>query len=132
MQSVFTTISSDWACFLLGTPYIWSCAKLGKNLGKWLFHRFMSESLRSKYELDWVGFYGISTNIGHLMPNPVYTYILNIYLICKNIVDNEAELFFFHTVKLFQVLLYNSHSLTSVIYLHTVCSIWPIDRTVKC
>ena len=27
--------------------------------------------------LDW--FYGISTLVGHLMPNPVYTYILNIY-----------------------------------------------------
>ena len=29
--------------------------------------------------LGWVGFDGISTNIGHLMPNPVYTLILNIY-----------------------------------------------------
>ena len=26
-----------------------------------------------------VGFYGISTIGGHLMPNPLYTYILNIY-----------------------------------------------------
>ena len=26
-----------------------------------------------------VGFYGISTIIGYLMPNPLYTYILNIY-----------------------------------------------------
>ena len=26
-----------------------------------------------------VGFYGISTNIGYLMPNPLYTNILNIY-----------------------------------------------------
>ena len=25
----------------------------------------------------WVGFYDISTIIGYLMPNPVYTYILN-------------------------------------------------------
>ena len=24
-------------------------------------------------------FYGISTIVGHLMPNPVYTYILNVY-----------------------------------------------------
>ena len=31
--------------------------------------------------LGWVGlfFYGKSTIIGYLMPNPVYTYILNIY-----------------------------------------------------
>ena len=26
----------------------------------------------------WVGFYGISTIVGYLMPNPLYTYILNI------------------------------------------------------
>ena len=34
---------------------------------------------------------------------------------------------FLHTVKL----LYNSHNLTSVICLHTVCSIWPIDKTLS-
>ena len=28
-----------------------------------------------------VGFYGISTLVGNLMPNPVYTYILNTWLI---------------------------------------------------
>ena len=27
----------------------------------------------------WLGFYGISTIMGYLMPNPLYTYILNIY-----------------------------------------------------
>ena len=27
----------------------------------------------------WVGFYGISTIVGYLMPNPLYTCILNIY-----------------------------------------------------
>ena len=26
-----------------------------------------------------IGFYGISTHVGNLMLNPVYTYILNIY-----------------------------------------------------
>ena len=26
----------------------------------------------------WVGFYGISTIVGYLMSNPLYTYILNI------------------------------------------------------
>ena len=29
--------------------------------------------------LGWIGFYGISTIVGYLMPNPLYTYILNIY-----------------------------------------------------
>ena len=44
---------------------------------------------------------------------------------------NDPELFFFflHTVKCFQVLLHNSHNLTSVICLRMVCSIWPIDKT---
>ena len=27
----------------------------------------------------WVGFYGMSTIVGYLLPNPVYAYILNIY-----------------------------------------------------
>ena len=29
--------------------------------------------------LCWVGFYSISTIAGYLMPNPFYTYTLNIY-----------------------------------------------------
>ena len=29
--------------------------------------------------LGWVGFYGISTSGGYLIPNPLYIYILNIY-----------------------------------------------------
>ena len=36
-----------------------------------------------------------------------------------------------HTVKWFQELLYNSHKLTSVIGLHTVSSIWHIDRALS-
>ena len=68
------------------------------------------------------------------MPNPLYTYILNTYMICKRILyitfSNEQSSFL-HTVKWFQILLYNSHDLTSVICLHTVCSIWPIDRTLS-
>ena len=31
--------------------------------------------------LGWVGFYGILTIVGYLMPNPLYTYILNIDLV---------------------------------------------------
>ena len=30
----------------------------------------------------WVGFYGISTIVGYLMPDPLYTYIMNLYMIC--------------------------------------------------
>ena len=36
-----------------------------------------------------------------------------------------------HTVKWFQVLLYNSHNLTLVISLHTVCSTRSIDRILS-
>ena len=36
-----------------------------------------------------------------------------------------------YTVKWFQVLLYNSHNLTSVMFLHIVCSCWPIDRILS-
>ena len=32
-----------------------------------------------------VWFYGISTIAGYLMPNPVYAYILNVYMICIHI-----------------------------------------------
>ena len=33
--------------------------------------------------LSLFGFYGISTTVGYLMPNPLYKYILNLYdLIC--------------------------------------------------
>ena len=38
---------------------------------------------------------------------------------------------FVHAVKWFQLLLYSSHKLTSVICLHIVCSIWLIDRTLS-
>ena len=31
-----------------------------------------------KVWLGWVWFYGISTILGYIMPNPLYTYILNI------------------------------------------------------
>ena len=32
-----------------------------------------------------VGFYGIWTIVGYLMPNPVYIYMLNIYKFCEYI-----------------------------------------------
>ena len=31
------------------------------------------------YDLVWFGFYGKSTAVGYLMPNPLYAYILDIY-----------------------------------------------------
>ena len=50
-----------------------------------------------------VGFYGISTIEGYLMPNPLNPYILNIYMICKHILltmfSNEPKLILLCTVK---------------------------------
>ena len=58
-----------------------------------------------------VVFYGISTLLGYLMPNPVYTYILYIYDLKVNslyvrLFLNEPELICLHTVDWFQVLLF--------------------------
>ena len=45
-----------------------------------LFNAKSSLFIYIKYiGFDWVGFYGITTIVGYLMPNPLYTYILNIY-----------------------------------------------------
>ena len=69
------------------------------------------------------------------MPNTFYTYISDIYIydLSTHFIDNILKwaCALFCTVKWFQVLLYNSHNLTSVIFLHTVCSIWSIDRTLS-
>ena len=45
-----------------------------------LFNAISSLDMYIKYiRFGLVVFYGISTMVGHLMPNPIYTYILNIY-----------------------------------------------------
>ena len=56
-----------------------------------------------------VGFYGISTVIGHLIPNPLYIYIYIQYVWLVNtflvkILKLPWANLFFHTVKFFQVL----------------------------
>ena len=56
------------------------------------------------------------------------------FMICKHILlisfFNKPALFW-HPVKGFLVLLYNSRNLTSINCLHIVCSIWPIERTLS-
>ena len=42
----------------------------------------------STEHIDLLWFYGISTIVGYLMPNPLYTYILNIYDKWTHFVDN--------------------------------------------
>ena len=48
--------------------------------------------------ISFVRFYGLSSIFGYLMPNPVYTYELNIYDLYKYFVDNifvnEPEVIF--------------------------------------
>ena len=45
-----------------------------------LFNAKSSLYIYIKYiRFGWDGFYGISTIVGYLMPNPLYTYILNIF-----------------------------------------------------
>ena len=44
-----------------------------------------------------VGFYGISTIVGNLMPNPVFTYILNIWsvnMFCRHTQLNDQTVLF--------------------------------------
>ena len=74
-----------------------------------------------------VGFYGISTIVGYLMPNPLYTYILDIYdlvgfygisTIVGYLMPNPLYTYILFGLVGFQVLLYDSNNLTSVICLH--------------
>ena len=53
-------------------------------------------------------------------------------MICKHIFDNILKKkTFVYTVEWFQVLLYNCHNLISVICLHAVYSIWPIEKILS-
>ena len=48
----------------------------------WLFNAKSSLNIYIRYIwFSLVGFYGISTIVGYLMPNPIYTYILNKYMV---------------------------------------------------
>ena len=79
----------------------------------WLFNAKSFLHIHIRYiGFGLVGFYGISTITGHLMPNPVY-YIIIIHMISEHILLitflNEPEVIFFHIVKWFQVLLCNTN-----------------------
>ena len=51
--------------------HIKSCRLFNAKSSLYIYIRYI--------KFGWVGFYGISTIVGYLMPNPLYTYILNIY-----------------------------------------------------
>ena len=87
-----------------------------------------------------VGFNGILTLIGYFMPNPLYTYThiyiyiyIYIYDLSTHFLDNilkQAYALFCTHLNGFKYC-YVTHNLTPFIFLHTVCSIWPIDRTLS-
>ena len=61
------------------------------------------------------------------MPNPVNTYALNIYKICKHILQitflGEPELFFLRKFKLFPVLLYKLQFNIGHLFAYIICII---------
>ena len=62
---------------------------------------------------DLIRFYGISTTFGYLMPNPIYTYTLNIYDLEAHFVDDIFEQDWAHflcPVKWFRVFLSNTNN----------------------
>ena len=59
---------------------IWFCLVIWHIKHCWLLNAESSLNICMKY--IWFGFvwlYGISNNVGYLMPNSLYTYVLNIY-----------------------------------------------------
>ena len=69
----------------------------------------------------------------YIIQSCLYTYIKYIYDLETILLEySQTSLkLFLHIVKWFQVLLYNSHSLTSVLFAHVVGFIWPINRTLS-
>ena len=76
--------------FVVVFCFVFSCE------ANWWFKRFrpklatdLKEYTQRWFGLVWFGgFYGISTLIGDLMPNPQYTYIVNIYDLWTHFRDN--------------------------------------------
>ena len=94
------------------------------------------------YGFGWVWFYGISTIVGYLIPNPVFTYISNIWFVNTfwryTQLNDETVLFLiihFNKVNWSQALLCITNSSIkhqSFVYIQFECLtalVWPIDRT---
>ena len=78
-----------------------------------------------------IWFYGISTKVGYFKPNPLYTYILDIYdlqrYFCGSGFLNELKLILSHSVKQFQVLLHiTNKSIKDLTFVYTQLN----DQTV--
>ena len=71
---LYTDISRYIRPFSLVAFYGIHWLSLCKRISQILFYIYI------KYiRFGLVGFYGISTIVGYLMPNPLYTYVLNLY-----------------------------------------------------
>ena len=58
-------------------------------IGAYLMPNFLYTYILNMYDLVW--FYDISTIVGYLMPSPVYTYILEIYdLFCLSFIAYQS------------------------------------------
>ena len=71
-----------YGIFVLFLSLLYLPLKLGEEVNKLTHARYNISSLNLYSKYIWFGlvwFYGISTIVGYLMPNPVYSYILNIY-----------------------------------------------------
>ena len=68
---------SNWAIMLQKKPKTFIVRKVKTQLIK-----VESADGSKTLDSDLVGFYGISTIVGYLIPNSLYTYIFKIYMIC--------------------------------------------------
>ena len=89
----YTYVLNIYDLFWLGLWHINRCMLFNAKFSLYIYINYIWFSL--------VGFYGISTIVGYLMPNHVYTYNLDIYTFCKDIwlitFLNNPELFFVHS-----------------------------------
>ena len=69
LQYFNTTASESWLVGLV-LWHINHCRLFNAKSSLYIYIKYIG--------FDLVGFYGISTIVGYLMPNPLYTYILNI------------------------------------------------------
>ena len=114
-----------------------SCHRV--NTIVWLqdFNETTGEKLDGSYArfgLVWFGFMAYQLLLAISTPSPLYSYILNIHVIYKHILQitflNKPKLFLLtNSSKYYHI--YNSHNLISLIFLYAVYSILPIDRTLS-
>ena len=88
--------------------YIYIYIYIVSPKNKYIFNNWFSDGTFGCC-LGWVGFYGISTIVGYLMPNPLYTYILNIWFGLvgfygiSTIVGIQCQILFIHIYKIYRI-----------------------------